>query len=67
MNDACDPTSLFTSILKDIRQQTISKISPLLKRFKKHVKMQSKSEMGPSRGSNINEQRVTWMPIALLE
>ena len=34
MNDADDPMSLFTSILKDIRQQTSSKISDLQKRFK---------------------------------
>ena len=31
------------------------------------VKMQSKSKTGPSRGSNVNQSRVAWMLIALLE
>ena len=34
--------------------------------FMTFAKMQSKSATGPLRGSNVNQPRVTWMPIALL-
>ena len=34
--------------------------------FLTFAKMQSKSATGPLRGSNVNQPRVTWMPIALL-
>ena len=34
--------------------------------FLTFAKMQSKSAIGPLRGSNVNQPRVTWMPIALL-
>ena len=55
--DADDPMSLFTSILKDIAEETIPKTSAVPKRFNK---------TGPLRGLNVNQPRVTWMPIALL-
>ena len=68
MNNAEDPMSLFTSILKDkqflrLRQyQSFSINHGLLT----HVKVQWKTETGLSRGSNVNQPRVTWMHIALL-
>ena len=48
--DADDPMSLFTSILKDIAEETIPKTSAVPKRFNK---------TGPLRGLNVNQPRVT--------
>ena len=47
--DADDPMSFFTSILKDIAEETILTFA----------KMQSKSATGSLRGPNVNQPRVT--------
>ena len=62
--DADDPMSFFTSILKDIAEETIPKTwqyqnVSINHGFLTFAKMQSKSATGPLRGSNVNQPRVT--------
>ena len=68
-NDSDDPMSLV--FLKEFAEELSLRLFQCQNVLINHgflifVKMQSKSETGLSRGSNVNQPRVTWKPIALL-